>query len=81
MLDFLQCWVKEVIGEHFYISSESCEGKTVTLNFQLSGSTPLDLFKFYVEDLKSRFHDERKIIKEILKAKNFEVEVSIFCIQ
>ncbi|XP_065211414.1 pre-mRNA-processing factor 40 homolog B isoform X2 [Planococcus citri] len=41
-----------------------------------SGSTPLDLFKFYVEDLKSRFHDERKIIKEILKAKNFEVEIS-----
>lgn len=41
-----------------------------------SGSTPLDLFKFYVDDLKSRFHDERKIIKEILKAKNFEVEVS-----
>lgn len=41
-----------------------------------SGSTPLDLFKFYVEDLKSRFHDERKIIKEILKEKGFEVEVS-----
>lgn len=41
-----------------------------------SGSTPLDLFKFYVEDLKSRFHDEKKIIKEILKEKNFEVYVS-----
>ncbi|KAK9505433.1 hypothetical protein O3M35_009496 [Rhynocoris fuscipes] len=41
-----------------------------------SGSTPLDLFKFYVEDLKSRFHDERKIIKEILKEKGFEVEVT-----
>ncbi|BES92767.1 FF domain [Nesidiocoris tenuis] len=41
-----------------------------------SGSTPLDLFKFYVEDLKSRFHDERKIIKEILKEKGFDVEVS-----
>ncbi|XP_014239361.1 pre-mRNA-processing factor 40 homolog A isoform X2 [Cimex lectularius] len=40
------------------------------------GSTPLDLFKFYVEDLKSRFHDERKIIKEILKEKSFEVEVT-----
>ncbi|XP_075223111.1 pre-mRNA processing factor 40 isoform X2 [Lycorma delicatula] len=40
------------------------------------GSTPLDLFKFYVEDLKSRFHDERKIIKEILKEKGFEVEVN-----
>lgn len=31
------------------------------------GSTALDLFKFYVEDLKARFHDEKKMIKEILK--------------
>ena len=31
------------------------------------GSTPLDLFKFYVEDLKARFSEEKKIIKEILK--------------
>lgn len=35
----------------------------------LIGSTPLDLFKFYVEDLKARFHDEKKIVKEILKVK------------
>lgn len=41
------------------------------------GSTPLDLFKFYVADLKSRFHDEKKIIKEILKEKSFEVQVSV----
>lgn len=40
------------------------------------GSTPLDLFKFYVADLKSRFHDEKKIIKEILKEKAFEVQVN-----
>merc|ERR1712227_926865 len=38
------------------------------------GSTPLDLFKFYVEELKARFSDEKKIIKEILKEKNFDVE-------
>ncbi|KAG7306274.1 hypothetical protein JYU34_008874 [Plutella xylostella] len=38
-----------------------------------SGSTPLDLFKFYVENLKARFHDEKKVIKEILKEKEFEV--------
>jgi pre-mRNA-processing factor 40 len=38
------------------------------------GSNPLDLFKFYIEDLKSRFHDEKKIIKEILKQKSFEVD-------
>ena len=37
------------------------------------GSTPLDLFKFYVEELKARFSDEKKIIKEILKEKNFDV--------
>lgn len=38
-----------------------------------SGSTPLDLFKFYVEDLKARFHDEKKIIKEILKEKEYDM--------
>lgn len=41
-----------------------------------AGSTPLDLFKFYVEDLKARFHDEKKIIKEILKEKNFIVQAN-----
>ncbi|XP_078459913.1 pre-mRNA-processing factor 40 homolog A isoform X2 [Lampetra fluviatilis] len=39
------------------------------------GSTPLDLFKFYVEDLKARYHEEKKIIKDVLKDKNFMVEV------
>ncbi|KAL4636236.1 hypothetical protein GN956_G13797 [Arapaima gigas] len=40
------------------------------------GSTPLDLFKFYVEDLKARYHDEKRIIKDILKDKGFNVEVN-----
>lgn len=40
------------------------------------GSTPLDLFKFYVEDLKARFHDEKKIIREILKEKDFTVQAN-----
>ncbi|XP_063174431.1 pre-mRNA-processing factor 40 homolog A isoform X1 [Candoia aspera] len=40
------------------------------------GSTALDLFKFYVEDLKARYHDEKKIIKDILKDKGFVVEVT-----
>jgi pre-mRNA-processing factor 40 len=40
------------------------------------GSTPLDLFKFYVEDLKSRYYEEKKIIKEILKEKSFDMTVS-----
>ena len=39
------------------------------------GSSPLDLFKFYVEDLKSRYNEEKKIIKEILKEKSFDVRV------
>ena len=42
-----------------------------------SGSTPLDLFKFYVEDLKARFHDEKKIVKEILKVKKISTECYI----
>ena len=37
--------------------------------FDFLGSTPLDLFKFFVEDLKSRYADEKKIIKEILKVR------------
>ncbi|XP_013098628.1 pre-mRNA-processing factor 40 homolog A isoform X2 [Stomoxys calcitrans] len=41
-----------------------------------TGSTPLDLFKFYVEDLKARYHDEKKIIREILKEKQFTVKAS-----
>ena len=40
------------------------------------GSTPLDLFKFYVEELKARFHDEKKIIKEILKEKEFDMSAA-----
>ena len=43
--------------------------------FISTGSTPLDLFKFYVEDLKARFSEEKKIIKEILKV---ELDLCIF---
>lgn len=39
-----------------------------------SGSTPLDLFKFYVEDLKARYHEDKKLIKEIVKESEFNVE-------
>nr|CAG4646255.1 EOG090X064W [Macrothrix elegans] len=41
------------------------------------GSNPLDLFKFYTEDLKSRFQDEKKVIKDILKEKNFAVTIDM----
>ncbi|XP_027201598.2 pre-mRNA processing factor 40 [Dermatophagoides pteronyssinus] len=37
------------------------------LSQPLSGSTPLDLFKFYVDDLKARYEDEKIIIKDILQ--------------
>jgi len=40
------------------------------------GSTPLDLFKFYVDQLKANFHDDKKIIKEILKERKFIVTAS-----
>jgi len=46
------------------------------LNCTCTGSTALDLFKFYVADLKSRFHEEEKIIKEILKENSFIIDVS-----
>ena len=36
----------------------------------LPGSTPLDLFKFYVDDLRQRLPDEKKIMKDILKVGN-----------
>ena len=41
------------------------------------GSTPLDLFKFYVEDLKARFQDDKRLVKEILKVK-IETALSMF---
>ena len=53
----------------FYASKDKLTGHVFTRrkSFLLSGSTPLDLFKFYVEDLKSKFNDEKRIIKEIMK--------------
>lgn len=38
------------------------------------GSTPLDLFKFYVDQLKANYHDDKKLIKEILKERKFNVQ-------
>lgn len=46
------------------------------MNISPKGSSPLDLFKLYVDDLKARYHEEKKLIKEILKEKKFEVELS-----
>lgn len=46
------------------------------LSQPLSGSTALDLFKFYVEDLKARYEDENQIISEILRDRNFNMTLN-----
>lgn len=38
-----------------------------------AGSTALDLFKFYVEELKNQYYEDRRTIKEILKDSDFTV--------
>ena len=40
------------------------------------GSTPLDLFKFYIEDIKDRFPDEKKMLKDMMKDHNLTVETN-----
>lgn len=42
----------------------------VLLHIAPAGSTPLDLFKFYVDDLRQRLPEEKKIIKDILKVRS-----------
>ena len=37
------------------------------------GSTPLDLFKFYVKDLRDNLPSEKKMVKDLLKEKEVEV--------
>ena len=54
-------------SEVHYTNSATASHSLVICFFIPTGSTPLDLFKFYVEDLKARFSEEKKIIKEILK--------------
>ena len=39
----------------------------------LTGSTPLDLFKFYVHNLKRRYDEDKQIIKQIIKDKQFQI--------
>lgn len=52
----------------------SADSRYIALLSQpLSGSTALDLFKFYVEDLKARYEDEKQIISEILRDRDFTV--------
>ena len=37
------------------------------------GSTPLDLFKFYVKDIRDKLPEEKKMVKEKLKELDFVV--------
>lgn len=46
------------------------------LSQPLSGSTALDLFKFYVEDLKARYEDENQIISGILRDRKFNMTLN-----
>lgn len=50
----------------------------VSVLYLSAGSTPLDLFKFYVEDLKARYHDEKRIIKDILKVSQRKSELGVW---
>lgn len=54
----------------------SADERFETMLYQTGSSTALDLFKLYVDDLKARFHEEKKVIKEIVKEKHFEVSIS-----
>lgn len=38
-----------------------------------TGSTALDLFKFYVEDLRNQYYQDRKIMKEIMNEQGREI--------
>lgn len=61
----------------FIVKVISCS--TVLCCVHFLGSTPLDLFKFYVEDLKARYHDEKRIIKDILKVRERErLTISVY---
>lgn len=59
--------------QNLYQNISSDNRYVALLSQPLSGSTALDLFKFYVEDLKSRYEDEKQIIHDILKDKNFTI--------
>ena len=55
----------------------STDSRFVALLSQpLSGSTSLDLFKFYVEDLRSRYEEDKEVIRDILRKNSFDVSLS-----
>jgi pre-mRNA-processing factor 40 len=42
------------------------------LSQPLSGSTSLDLFKFFVDDLRNRYEEEKEVVKDIMRKNTFE---------
>ncbi len=68
---------KDMLGQPGGCGHSFIEG--VVSNSYHSGSTPLDLFKFYVENLKTQLHEEKKVIKEVMKVCYIVGVVSIIC--
>lgn len=54
----------------------SSDPRFFALLTHFSGSTPLDLFKFYVENLKRRYEEDKYVIKQILKENQFQMQHS-----
>lgn len=54
----------------------SADPRFLVMLTHFSGSTPLDLFKFYVDSLKRRYEDDKQVIKSILRDKQFQVDCS-----
>jgi len=48
---------------------------TAMLSQPLTGSTALDLFKFYVEDLRSRYEQDKKLIRDIIHDLEFQISL------
>ena len=58
------------------VISKSVQVAVLSTLLSNTGSTPLDLFKFYVEDLKEQYGQDRRVIKDILNDQKKAVQVS-----
>lgn len=68
--------LEEIFQDFQHSCSHSSVNFIILISFE--GSTPLDLFKFFVEDLRAKYNDEKKIIKEILKVTAKEIYLRYF---
>jgi pre-mRNA-processing factor 40 len=48
-----------------------------TSMLQQPGSTPLDVFKFYVDDLKNSYNKDRKRVRDIMQKLDFHVTINM----